>query len=377
MKFYATTSPGLEEISARELNRFGCNILEVREGRGRVFFECDKGMIPTLNYLSRTIERVVLLLYRGKTESLEEIYSIVKKMDFTYWIKPHQSFAIRPLRVGKHNFTSLDIARVSGQALIESYLDSKGVRLKVNLTEPEIIVRVEVIFDEILVGLDLTGDEALHKRGYRVYQHPAPLNPSIAASLVLLSEWNKKESFLDPMCGSGTILIEAALIGRNIPPGKFRRTKYAFTQIFGENELEELQKRVKEKKNELKLFGVEKFKKHIVGAVKNAKEAEVDDTIHFLKGDATKLDKIFTQTFDKVITNPPYGLRIGKKKAILELYYNFLKSVKKVLHSKSKIVVITSEYEEFKSLAEKLYEIEKEICIKYGNLKARIFKLTI
>jgi len=373
-RYYATLPPGLEEIAASEIEMLGGKVSEIRGGRGRVFFEGTIDLIPILNYLSRTLERVMILLTVEKFEKLDDIYRIVRRMDFTPWIRAEQSFAIRPLRVGQHDFTSIDVGRVAGQAVIDSYMEAKNVRLRVNLDEPDVIIRVDVIFDEVMVGVDTTGDDGLHKRGYRVYNHPAPLNPAIAASLVKLSGWKGDESLLDPMCGSGTILIEAAMTARNIPPGKNR--DFAFVNVFGEEILEEVRNSVVENKTMVKLYGVEKFRKHIEGAIKNAESVNVADTITFMEGDATKLEELFRDPLDVVITNPPYGLRIGRKGIIEELYNGFLKSLRNITHDKSRIVIITTEDKIMRdAVLSNDYEIVKELNVKYGGLDTVVFLL--
>ncbi len=367
-KFYATVTPGLEDISAAEIEELGGKITEIRKGKGRVFFEGKKKLIPVLNYFSRTLERVVLLLRCEKFENLSDIYRIVKDLDFSF-IDPNQTFAIRCLRVGTHDFTSIDVGRVAGQAVIDSYLESKNVRLKVNLDEPDVIIRVDVINDEVFIGIDTTGDDGLHKRGYRVYNHPAPLNPTIAASLVKLSGWNESEILVDPMCGSATILIEAAMIGRNLPPGRFR--SFAFEKIYNFDYVE-----IEESLRfpDLKIIGIEKFRKHLKGAKENIKSAEVEGCIELIKGDATLIGEFIKKCIDVVITNPPYGLRIGRKKIIEDLYCGFLKSLRNVIHNDSRIVVITAEDKIFKSCAED-YKIEKELKVKYGGLDTTVFVL--
>ncbi len=373
MRFYATLSPGLEEIAAREIESFGGKIVEIRKGKGRVFFEGDLKLMAKLNYMARTLERIMILLAVEKFATLDDIYRIVKSLDFG-WIKPDQSFAVRPLRAGEHDFTSLDVGRVAGQAIIDSYMESKGVRLKVNLDEPDVIIRVDVIFDEVYVGIDTTGDESLHRRGYRIYDHPAPLNPTIASSLIMLSNWNPERSLLDPMCGSGTILIEAAMMGRNIPPQKFRREKFLFTNIYGEELLEEVKKEaVKNEKRYLRmtLVGIERFRKHIRGGIVNAKTAEVYDTVHFIQADATEL---CLKEIDIAITNPPYGLRIAKKGLIENLYDGFLRSAKDVVADK--IVIITAEDKILRDKALRNdYKIDREIWVKYGGLDTKVFVL--
>ncbi|ADB58505.1 tRNA (guanine(6)-N2)-methyltransferase [Archaeoglobus profundus] len=368
MRIYATTTPGLEDVSANEIELLGGKVEEVRFGKGRVFLTGDLELVAKLNYLARTLERVMILLRVEKFEKLDDIYRIVKEIDFSF-IKPNQSFAIRPLRVGNHDFTSLDVGRVAGQAVIDSYMESGGVRLKVNLDEPDVIIRVDVINDEVYVGLDTTGDIALHRRGYRVYDHPAPLNPAIASALVMLSGWKCDEILLDPMCGSGTILIESAMMGRNIPPQKLR-DDFQFVKIWGKEILEDVKKYVTESDVDLNLVGIERFRKHLKGAKINSEVAGVADTIDYVQGDATKL---CLKTADVVVTNPPYGLRIARKGMIEELYEGFLRSAKGIV---DRIVVITAEYRILKEKAEALgYVIEEERLVKYGGLDTKVFVL--
>jgi tRNA (guanine6-N2)-methyltransferase len=371
MLLYATMPAGLEVVSAEEIEELGGKVVEIRRGKGRVFFEGDLRLVAKVNYLARTVERVMILLTVEKFEKLDDIYTIVKNLDFSF-IKPDQSFAIRPLRVGEHDFTSLDVGRVAGQAVIDSYKELKGVRLRVNLDEPDVIIRVDVIHDEVYVGLDTTGDEALHKRGYRVYDHPAPLNPVIASALIRLAKWRYDEILVDPMCGSGTILIESAMMGRNIPPQKFREERFLFVNIYGDDLLKEVVESAlnNEKDVELRLVGVERFRKHLRGAKLNSNKAGVADTIDYIQGDATKL---CLKQADVLVTNPPYGLRIARKGIIEELYEGFLKSAKDVV---DRIVVITAEHKILREKALELdYEIKEEINVKYGGLDTIVFIL--
>jgi len=364
MRICVTTVQGLEDISSKEIESLGCKIVEIR--KGRVIADCDLKTVVRLNYLARTIERVLVLLKVERFERIDDLYKIVKEIDFSF-IKPDQSFAIRPLRVGSHDFTSLDVGRVCGKAVIDSYMESEGVRLRVNLNEPDIIVRVDVIHDEVYVGLDTTGDRALHRRGYRVYNHPAPLNPSIASALVMISKWKCDEILVDPMCGSGTILIESAMICRNIPPQKFRED-FQFTKIWNSELLDEVKCEVIERHVDLDLVGIERFSKHLRGAKLNSKKAGVLDTIDYIVGDATKL---CLKDVDVIVTNPPYGFRIARKGLIEDLYRGFLKSAEIA----DRLVVITAEYKILKEKALNLgYEIE-ERKIKYGGLDAKIFVL--
>ncbi len=381
MDYYITLSPGLEKISKNEIEFFGGKIKEVRENRGRIFFSGDLEIIPKINYLSRTVERLNILLHREEIPniSLEDVYDRVYNIDWTEWVKEEQSFAIRPLRAGEHSFTSIDIGRVAGEALIKSYQKDKNVRLKVNLDEPDVIVRVEVIFDELIVGIDTTGDVALDKRGYRVFNHPAHLNATIASSLIYLSEWKDDEVLLDPMCGSGTIPIEGALMKRNIPIGKFRENKYGFKfiDIFGYELLDKIKKEIAENKNIYKIIGLDRNQKYLDGAKENAKNAEVLDTINFICGDATKLHERF-DSVDVIIANPPYGIRMGNKRVVKKLYNEFLSSVKKIMHGSSRLIVITAEDRMFRdAIIKNNFEVKDEFNVMFGGLMTRVFYLTL
>ncbi|MEM0088515.1 MAG: tRNA (guanine(6)-N2)-methyltransferase [Archaeoglobaceae archaeon] len=362
MEFYATLSPGLEDVAVEEIKSFGAKVAEAKQGKGRVFFSGKPELIPLLNRYSRTLERLNILLLRDHAESLEDIYRSVKSLSFDFL--KGKSFAVRSLRVGVHEFTSLDIARVSGQAVIDSFLETHRERLRVNLDDPDVIVRVELIDEDLFVGIDTTGDDAMHKRWWRVYNHPAHLNATIACAMIRLSKWKPEESLLDPMCGSGTIPIEAVLMAKNVP----NRRNFAYQRFL---ELPEIEHETKDLK--LRVYGIEKFRKHLEGAVENAKNAGVADAIEFSIGDATKLEG----KYDVVVTNPPYGLRIHRKGAIEKLYREFAISAKKVMSKDSRLVVITSEYEVFRRVAEEAgFSLVHERFVKYGGLLTKIMIFT-
>ncbi|HDO19388.1 MAG TPA: class I SAM-dependent RNA methyltransferase, partial [Thermoplasmatales archaeon] len=358
--------------STHEIEDLGGKVYEIREKRGRIFFEGNEELIPKINYCARTLERLMILLENRNIEGLEEIYSSIKKIDFGF-IKPEQSFAVRALRIGRHGFTSLDIAREAGRAVIDSYMESKNVRLKVDLDNPDIIIRVDLIHDELFVGIDTTGDDALHKRWYRIYTHHAPLNTAIASAMIKFSGWSIEKALLDPMCGGGTIPIEAAMLARNIPPGK--RREFSYFAMLGK-----VIPDVEERAVNIKITGIDRFKKHVDGAVENAVNAGVIDAITFTQGDATQIGEtqIGDIDVDTIVTNPPYGLRIGSKKSVEELYRGFLLNVKRLLDTGSTVVVITPYKQMMRRMVNELgYEIMDELWVRYGNLDTTIFKMRI
>ena len=377
MKFFATTVKGLEDIAAREVrNLLNCN---VKLGFGKIFFESDSEAIFKLNMLSRTIHKVSLLLCHRNFSTLKDIYDIAKNIDYTEFIASDQSFAIRAERVGVHDFTSMDVAATVGQAVIDSYMESKNIRLKVNLDEPDVEILCLVKENEFLMGLNTTG-ESLHRRGYRIYDHPAALKTTIASSMVLMADWNPKKLLLDPFCGGGTILIEAAQIARNIPPGLFRWENFAFKKLkfLDYNEFEDLRLKCMCNiiDNIYPIWGLEKFSKHLNGALINALSGGVLDTLNLICGDATKLEEYLSFTPELIITNPPYGVRM-KPRRIRILYSRFLKSLKRIA-SGSKLIIITAARRKFSEAAEEVgIEIISKRIVFHGNLETAIFNCII
>lgn len=175
--------------------------------------------------------------------------------------------------------------------------------------------------------------------------------------MLKIAGWESGKSLIDPMCGSGTILIEAALMARNVP----NKRSFAYEKLLNLNYEEKLLD------VSLKLYGIEKFEKHLQGAVRNAANAGVLDTINLKLGDATKMEG----EYDFIVTNPPYGLRIHRKGAIGRLYQRFVSAARKCMHPDSRLAVITSEYNLFRKAAEKLYCMH-ERYVKYGGLMTKI-----
>ncbi len=377
MEFYATLPPGLEDVAAEELIELGASVKELRSGKGRVFFETRCENVRKLNLWSRCTERFVLLMYRGKLSSLDDVYSAIRSLDFRF--VEGKTFAIRSMRAGVHDFTSIDVARVAGQAVIDSFMERYGDRLRVNLNEPDVIIRVDVVEDEFFVGVDTTGDDALHKRWWRVYNHPAHLNPAIACAMLRLAGWKRERvgrevrMLVDPMCGSGTIPIEAALIALNVPPGKNR--DFAFFKLCDTQTPEEFEVSSEvESKGRFEIHGVEKFRKHVEGAMENAKSAGVSDFVKIRVGDATRLEGVY----DCIVTNPPYGLRIARKGLIKKLYDGLCGAMKRCMHENSRAVVITAEHRLMKESAEKAgLSVEHERFVKYGGLITKVLVFTL
>ena len=366
MKYLATVVPGLEEVSAAELRKFGAKVLKIRKNKGRIIFEGNKDLWKKLNFFSRSLERIIMLfdIKIINNFDLKTIYNCVYSIEWENLLDPGKTFAVKTTRHGEHPITSMEIAGISGQAIIDRYLKEKNKRLKVNLNNPDTIVRVDLIENQLFIGIDTTGEEGLQKRKYRVYNHPAHLNSCIAYSLIKLSGYEKNKCLLDPMCGSGTIPIEASMFVRKIPPGKFdskRRFGFRWKEHYF---------------NDLEIYGIEKFKKHYLGAIKNAESAGVYKNINFINKDCLKYLSTTSDNYDCIVFNPPYGIRIGKKNIVRKLYFKLFDILK--TFKGSTVSLITTEKNIMgKIINEMKYQILNIRYVKYGGLDTWVYVLHI
>ena len=202
MEFFATTTPGIEDLACREVEKLilGKAFLDV----AKVFFQAEIKSVYLLNLKASMLNKIFIMLCRGKFAQLRDLYSLARHVDYGWIIDKSQSFAVRSERIGTHNFTSMDVSRVIGQAVIDSYQEAYKVRLKVNLDNPDVEIYALVRNDEFVLGVNTTG-RSLHKRGYRVYDHPAALKPTIASAMLEIAGWPPGEGLIDPMCGGATI----------------------------------------------------------------------------------------------------------------------------------------------------------------------------
>lgn len=376
--FFGTTIYGIEDISAQEVeDLLGCKAIP---DVGKIFFDSKLDSVYTLNLRTRTLNKVMLTLCRSNFTDLEDIYRLAREIDYASIIEPEQSFAVRSERVGSHKFTSMDVSRVVGKAIIDSYLNSSRVRLKVNLDSPDVEVYCLVRGSEFLEGVNLTG-ESLHKRRYRIYEHPAAIKPTLASAMLLLSGWKSKDVLIDPMCGGATIPIEAAYIARNIAPNRFRR-EFSFLKLkmFDLREFENCRERIldSERKTYPEIYGMEKYRAHLKGGIKNAGRAQVLENIRFKLGDATVIHDYPEGDFEFVVVNPPYGTRmIPKYGDVGKLYDGFVRALREMAEN-STLVLITAAKNKFRRSAERAcLKILFERNILYGRLNTTLFKCKV
>ena len=220
----AKTFQGLEGVLAEELRNIGAN--NVEEGRRMVWFTGDKAVLYKANFCCRTALRILKPIYKFIASDANEIYEAGKRFDWDTVIKVDQTFSI-DATIYSEDFRHSRFATYRVKDAIADFFSEKyDKRPSIRLNNPDVQFNVHIAGNEVTLSLDSSG-ESLHKRGYRVAQTEAPINEVLAAGILKLAGWDGQCNLVDPMCGSGTFLIEAALMAANINPGVFRNG-YAF-----------------------------------------------------------------------------------------------------------------------------------------------------
>lgn len=303
----AKTFLGLEGVLADELRALGAE--DVTEGNRVVYFKGDKEMLYRANFACRTAVRVLKPFLTLKSTSADDLYEQLKGFDWEQLMKVDTTFAI-DATVYSENFNNSRFVTYRVKDAIADYFNDKyGKRPSIRLDNPEIRLDVHISGRDVTLSLDSSGDP-LFKRGWRVAQTDAPINEVLAAGIILLSGWNGKTDLIDPMCGSGTFLIEAALIAANIAPGVYR-DHYAFQQWPDYDE--ELFDKIynddsKEREFTHKIYGSDIEGKAIAIARANVKSAGLNKYIELERRDIR--DIAIVPEKGTIISNPPYGERL-------------------------------------------------------------------
>lgn len=312
----AKTFQGLEEVLAKELTELGAG--EIEMGRRMVAFKGDKELMYRANFALRTAIRILKPIKRFEAKSADEVYEAVKAIHWEDYLNVDQSFAVDAVVFSNEFRHSKFVAYKVKDAIVDYFREKTEQRPSVRLTNPDLALNIHIAETKCTLSLDSSG-ESLHRRGYRQEAVEAPLNEVLAAGMILMSGWHGECDLIDPMCGSGTIPIEAALIARNIAPGVFRK-EYAFEKWPDfDQELFDSIYNDDSKERE--------FTHHIYGYDNNPRANEI--ATHNVKAAGVSRDvtlKIqpfqqFEQPAEKslIITNPPYGERISTDN-LLELY---------------------------------------------------------
>lgn len=310
IKLIATTNMGLEAVTKRELQDLGYKDLEVSDGKIKI--SCQLKDIAILNLRLRTAERVLLLIDSFRAETFEELFDKVFEIRWWDYIAEDDQFIIQGRSRKSKLFSISDCQRITEKAIVEKL----KMKYKVSWFEksgPRVKIEVSLLNDIAEITMDTSGD-GLHKRGYREVNYKAPLSETIAASLVKLTFWNKDRILADPFCGSGTIPIEAAMIEKNIAPGLMRDFDFVNFKFFDEEIFKEEKKKCYSEikyDEKLEILASDISHKAIQIARVNAEILGLDEDISFFQKDIRDLD--LPDDYGIIITNPPYGERIGKE----------------------------------------------------------------
>ena len=304
----AKTFMGLEPVLAKELTQLGAD--DVQIGRRMVSFKGDKELLYRANFQLHTAIRILKPIKHFKALSADDVYEGVKDIDWTGYLSVDKTFAVDSVVFSDEFRHSKFVAYKVKDAIVDQFREKTGQRPNISITNPDIRLHIHIADDQCTLCLDSSG-ESLHRRGYRQESVEAPINEVLAAGIILMTGWQGECDFIDPMCGSGTLLIEAALIAHNMAPGLFRK-EYAFEkwpdfdpELFDEIYNDDS----KEREFHHHIYGYDVDVKAVNTALLNVKAAGLSSDITVTERDF----KDFTQPKEKsiMVTNPPYGERIS------------------------------------------------------------------
>ena len=316
----AKTFKGLEQVLAIELVQLGANNVQVE--RRAVSFTGDKRMLYTANMCLRTASRVLVPILSFKAQKADDIYEQVKALDWSQYMTVKTTFQIDATVYSDYFRHSQFVTYRVKDAIVDYWMERENQRPSVKLEGADLYLNVHIAGDRVTLSLDSSG-ESLHKRGYRVANTQAPINEALAAGMLLLAGWNGQSDFYDPMCGSGTLLIEAALIARNIAPGVYRQgfafEKWADFDADLWDEVYNDDSREREFKH--KIYGSDAGFYAVQAATKNIQSASLQRDIEVKQIRIEELRLADTNTEGAlVMINPPYGERLSQDKNVLRLY---------------------------------------------------------
>lgn len=326
LELIATSTFGLEAPVKRELEALGFKILKSEDGK--ITFQGDERGIVKANLWLRCADRVQVKMAEFKALEFEDLFQQVKAIPWEEWIPPDGKFIVNGSSV-KSKLSSVPACQsVSEKAIVERLKEIYGIEY-FEKTGALYDIKITLLKDRVTVTLDTTGP-GLHKRGYRQNAVIAPIKETLAAAMINLSFWKNGRILVDPCCGSGTIPIEAAMIARNIAPGLNRNFVSEEWEAIPSKLWKEERKKAYEVidwDSELEIYAYDIDKRAIESAKENAAEAGVEEDIIFTLGDGGKM-KSDDKEGGIIVTNPPYGERIGDRESIDELYKGFNKFLK-------------------------------------------------
>ena len=319
-RFFATCARGLEVVLAGELRALGA--ADVEPGRGGVAFAGDRAVLYNANLWARTAVRVLMPVLEADVTSPDELYDVVRSLDWSRYLTPDHTLAVDCNVRDSHLTHSKYAALRVKDAVCDQFLERVGRRPSVDVEEPMVGFNLHVFRDHAVLSLDSSG-ESLHKRGYRPVLTKAPLNEALAAALVLLSGWPGDVPFVDPLCGSGVLPIEAAWIALRRPPGLTRR-RFGFQGWMDYDvrlwtALRDEARRGVGKALPVPVVGSDVRRDAVAFAAGNARAAGIGHLVRFDRKDVRDFAPPAGPP-GVLICNPPYGERIGEEQDLRDLY---------------------------------------------------------
>ncbi len=363
----AKTFFGFEEILAKELQQLGAQEVEI--GTRAVSFKGDKGFMYKANLALRTALKILKPIYYFRATNEQNLYKGIQGIDWSKYLNEGQTFVI-DTTIHSDNFKHTQfVSQKAKDAIVDQFRDKTGVRPSIDKDFPDLRINIHIDRDQVSVALDTSG-ASLHHRGYRTATNIAPINEVLAAGMLLLSGWDGSSDFLDPMCGSGTLLAEAAMIACNIP-ANINRKEFAFEKWNDwDNDLfdqiiDALIKRTKEFHHTI--IGYDKAPSAVQKAKDNIQNANLDDYVSIVQGDFFESKKENVGPLHMVF-NPPYGERLNIE---LERFYREIGDTLKNNYPNTNAWFITANLEALKFVG---LRPSRKIKLFNGSLEARLVK---
>ena len=363
----AKTLFGFEELLAKELTQLGAQ--KVEQGVRVVTFMGDKGFMYKANLGLRTALKILKPIKTFKAVNDVSLYKGIQSIDWSDYFSAHQSFLIDTTLHSDHFNHSQYVALKSKDAIVDQFRDNQGKRPNVDKDFPDLRIHVHIDRDQVTVSLDTSG-ESLHRRGYKTATNIAPINEVLAAGMLMLSGWDGTSHFIDPMCGSGTILAEAAMIACNIP-ANINRKEFAFekwndwdSQLF-DNILESLLKKTRE--FHYTITGYDKAPSAVSKAKDNIENANLAEYITIKQANFFETEKETDGPLHMVF-NPPYGERLDID---MERFYREIGDTLKQGYSDTNAWFITANLDALKFVG---LRPSRKIKLFNGKLEARLVK---
>lgn len=363
----AKTFFGFEEILAKELNQLGAQ--RVEQGVRMVSFMGDKGFMYKANIALRTALKILKPIHNFRAFNENSLYKGMQLVDWSQYIGVDQTFVIDATVHSDHFKHSEFVAQKCKDAIVDQFRQNTGRRPSIDKLHPDLRINIHIGKDNCNVSLDTSG-ASLHHRGYRTATNIAPINEVLAAGMLLLSGWDGRSDFLDPMCGSGTILAEAAMIACNIP-ANINRREFAFEKWsdFDADLFETITQSLLKKVREFhyNIVGYDKAPSAVVKAKDNIRNANLDDYVSISEKNFFDTRKENSGPLHMVF-NPPYGERLDIQ---LERFYRELGDTLKGNYANTEAWFITANLEALKFVGLKP---SRKIKLFNGSLEARLVK---